>query len=172
MAKKDMNTNPDNPANRDPISDAPGAHPVGVGLGSAGAGATGAAIGGVVGGPIGAVVGAAIGAVAGGLGGKAVAESVNPTVEDAYWKQNYNKRPYSKSDSSYDTYQPAYRYGWQSRMLHGGKQWTDVESDLERGWNKNRGASSLGWPEAKHATRDAWERLENRSTDDDNKSQH
>ena len=44
-------------ANRDPISGAPGAHPVGVGAGAAGGGATGAAVGGAVGGPVGAVVG-------------------------------------------------------------------------------------------------------------------
>lgn len=169
MAKKDVKTNPNNPANRDPITDAPGAHPVGVGVGSAGAGAAGAAIGGVIGGPIGAVVGAAIGAVTGGLGGKAAAESVNPTVEDAYWKQNYNKRPYYKTESTYDTYQPAYKYGWESRMMHGGKQWDDVESHLERGWEKNRGSSNLGWPEAKQATRDAWDRLDSRKMEEDGK---
>ena len=68
--------------NRDPITGAPGAHPVGVGAGAASAGAAGAALGAAVGGPIGAVVGAAVGAVAGGLGGKAAAEAVNPTIED------------------------------------------------------------------------------------------
>jgi len=70
------------PEHRDPITHAPGAHPVGVGAGAASAGAAGAALGAAVGGPIGAVVGAAVGAVAGGLGGKAAAEAVNPTIED------------------------------------------------------------------------------------------
>ena len=50
--------------NLDPITGAPGAHPVGVGLG-----------------PVGTVVGAAVGAVAGGLDGKAVDEHFDPTVE-------------------------------------------------------------------------------------------
>jgi phage tail tape-measure protein len=72
--------------NRDPITGAPGAHPVGVGLGAAAGGiaggiAAGAATGTVAAGPIGTVVGAAVGAVAGGLGGKAVAEHFDPTVE-------------------------------------------------------------------------------------------
>lgn len=155
-------------ANRDPISGAPGAHPVGVGAGSAGAGAAGAAIGGVVGGPIGAVVGAAIGAVAGGLGGKAAAESVNPTVEDAYWRDNYKTRPYVK-EASYDTYQPAYKYGWESRMMHSGKKWTDVESDLERNWSSSRGSSNLGWNDARPAARDAWDRLDSRNLDESKK---
>jgi outer membrane lipoprotein SlyB len=66
---------------RDPITGAPGAHPIGVGAAAATAGVAGAALGAAVGGPVGAVVGAAVGAVAGGLGGKAAAEAVNPSVE-------------------------------------------------------------------------------------------
>ena len=61
--------------NLDPITNAPGAHPVGTGVGAMGGAAAGAAAG-AFGGPVGAVVGGVVGAVAGGLGGKAVAESV------------------------------------------------------------------------------------------------
>ena len=68
--------------NLDPITGAPGAHPVGVGLGAAAGGiAAGAAAGTVAAGPVGTVVGAAVGAIAGGLGGKAVAEHFDPTVQ-------------------------------------------------------------------------------------------
>src|SRR3954463_13774531 len=79
--------------NPDPITGAPGSHPIGTGVGAAGAGAAGAAIGAVAG-PVGAAVGAVVGAVAGGLAGKGVAEAVNPTEEDAYWRDNYSTRPY------------------------------------------------------------------------------
>ena len=73
-----------NPANRDPISGAPGAHPVGTGVGAvAGGAAAGAAIGAIAG-PVGAVVGVAVGAVVGGLAGKGVAEMADPTAEEAY----------------------------------------------------------------------------------------
>jgi phage tail tape-measure protein len=149
-----------NDANRDPISGQPGAHPIGTGAGAAGAGATGAAIGGAVGGPIGAVVGGAIGAVAGGLAGKGAAEAINPTVEDTYWRENYKTRPYAKADVAYDTYQPAYRYGWESRTQHAGRKYDEVETDLERGWDKAKGTSRLAWGEAKHAVRDAWHRVD------------
>src|SRR4051812_41815570 len=75
--------------NRDPISGARGAHPVGTGLGAAAGGAaTGAAIGSVAG-PVGTVAGIAAGAVIGGLVGKGVAEHVNPTEEHEYWRDNY-----------------------------------------------------------------------------------
>ena len=69
--------------NLDPITGAPGAHPVGVGLGAAVGGiAAGAAAGTVAAGPLGTVVGAAVGAIAGGLGGKVVAEHFDPTLAE------------------------------------------------------------------------------------------
>jgi hypothetical protein len=151
---KDLDANPD------PITGEHGSHPVGTGVGAAAGGATGAAIGTGVGGPIGGIVGGAIGAVAGGLAGKGVAEKVDPTVESAYWRENYRSRPYVSGDEPFDTYEPAYRYGWESRNRHPGRRFEDVESDLGRGWDEARGASSLTWDRAKLATRDAWHRVE------------
>src|SRR5713101_2534628 len=89
--------------NRDPITGAPGAHPIGVGVGAAGAGAAGAAIGTALAGPVGTAVGAVIGAVAGGLTGKGVAEAIDPTAEDAYWRENHRTQPFAK-DRAYDDY--------------------------------------------------------------------
>ena len=145
--------------NRDPITGAPGAHPIGVGAGAAAGGATGAVIGAAAG-PVGAVVGAAVGAVAGGLAGKGVAEAIDPTREDAYWRENYRSRPYYDAEAPYDTYQPAYRYGWESRSKYPDRKFEDVESDLERGWERAKGKSQLEWNRAKNATRDAWHRLD------------
>lgn len=158
MAKRTKETKAER-ENQDPITHTPGAHPVGVGAGAAGAGAAGAAIGGAMGGPIGAVVGAAVGAVAGGLGGKAAAESVNPTIEDTYWRDNYSTRPYVRQGAAYDLYRPAYQYGWQARMMHSDRHWDEVEKELEAGWLSNRGDSKLDWSDARHATRDAWDRV-------------
>jgi hypothetical protein len=151
-------------ANRDPITGTPGAHPVGVGLGAAGGGAAAGAAIGAVAGPVGAAAGAVAGAVAGGLAGKAVAEHVNPTVEDAFWRSNYTKRPYVNQGETYDTYQPAYRYGWEGRSKHVGKRFDEVERDLERDWQSNRGNCPLEWQSARPAVRDAWERDTTRST--------
>jgi hypothetical protein len=155
-------------ANPDPISGAPGAHPIGVGVGAAGAGAAGAAIGAVAG-PIGSAIGAVVGAVAGGLAGKGVAESVNPTVEEEHWRETYASRPYVEEGSSYDTYGPAYQYGWESRARYFGRDFDEVEPELRRDWEAQhaRGERSLEWDRAKHATRDAWERLKERGRSDD-----
>ena len=72
----------DKDLNRDPITDEPGAHPVGTGVGAAGGAVAGAAAG-SMGGPVGVAVGGVVGAVVGGLAGKAAAEAVNPTAEEA-----------------------------------------------------------------------------------------
>jgi hypothetical protein len=146
-------------ANLDPISGEPGAHPVGTGLGAADGGAAAGAVGGAVAGPVGAAVGAVVGAVAGGMAGKGVAESIDPTAEDAYWRENYPWRSYAEKSHDYDYYRPAYCYGWESRSLHPGKSWDEVESELERGWARARGKSNLEWHKARNAARDAWDRI-------------
>ena len=147
-------------ANRDPLTGAPGAHPVGTGVGAVAGGiAAGAAVG-TVAGPVGTAVGAAVGAVVGGLAGKGVAEQIDPTREDAYWRDNYSSRPYV-GNGSYDDYGPAYSYGVNSYSRYAGRDFDDVESDLSRDWDRAKGTSSLTWDRAKHATRDAWDRVSN-----------
>ena len=146
-------------ANRDPITGTPGAHPVGTGVGAASGAAAGAAIGAVAG-PVGAAVGLVAGAVAGGLAGKGVAEKMDPTVEDAYWKTHYAKRKYVESNAPYTMYQPAYRTGYEGRSQYPGKKFEEVETDLQRDFEKARGNSTLSWEKARPATRDAWNRGE------------
>lgn len=147
------------PANRDPISGTPGAHPVGTGLGAAAGGmAAGAAVG-TVAGPVGTAIGAAVGAVVGGLMGKGVAEGIDPTVEDAYWRKNYTNRPYVRRDASYDDFGPAFAYGVSSYTGNVGRSFEDVEGGMSKGWETARGSSRLSWSEAKVATRDAWDRV-------------
>jgi len=143
--------------NLDPITHAPGAHPVGTGIGAASGGVAGAAIG-AVGGPVGAAVGLAAGAVAGGLAGKAAAEGVNPTAEEAYWRGAYEREAYYEPGRSYDDYGPAYAYGWNARVRYPGA-FEDVDAQLGRGWRTERGGSSLDWEQARPATRAAWDRL-------------
>ncbi len=145
--------------NRDPLSGAPGAHPVGVGVGAAGGAAAGAALG-ALGGPVGLVVGATVGGVAGGLAGKGFAEVIDPTAEDAHWATHYSSSPYVKAGSDYERYQPAYRYGWESFQKHPGRTFDEAEPELKRSWNQYRGASLQTWEEAKAAARDAWHRVE------------
>jgi hypothetical protein len=144
---------------RDPITGAPGAHPVGAGVGAAGGATAGAALGAMAG-PVGAAVGLVAGAVAGGLAGKAVAETIDPTFEDAYWESNYSNRPYVVEATSFEAYRPAYRTGYEGRRRYPGRKYEEVEADLERDYERIKGDSILTWNQAKHAVRDGWHRME------------
>jgi hypothetical protein len=142
---------------------APGAHKVETGVGAvAGAVLGGAAAGTAVGGAVGTVIGAIAGAVAGGVAGKAIGEQVNPTEEDAYWRENYSSRPYVAKDATFDDYGPAYRYGVDTAGQYPGRSFDEAEPDLRGGWEKAREPSRLSWDHARHATRDSWQRLHNR----------
>lgn len=148
----------DRDMNPDPITGEPGAHPVGTGVGAAGGAMAGAAIG-AIGGPIGAAIGGVAGAIGGGLAGKAAGEAVNPTAEEAYWRDNYSKEPYYEQGRSYDDYAPAYRMGLTGRTTYG-DDWTAVEPRLAGEWESNRGNSVLNWSQASHASRAAWTRAD------------
>ena len=165
MATKKNTAKESHDPNADPITGAPGSHPVETGVGAAIGGAAAGAAAGAVAGPAGVIAGAAIGAVAGGYAGKAVGESIDPTAEDAYWRENYRNRPYVSKESEYEHYRPAYQYGWESRSTYHGKSFDEVETDLERGWDQQRGQSSMNWSDARLATRDAWDRADLQPTE-------
>ena len=156
-----LHTNKD-PENRDPITGAPGAHPLGTGLGAAAGGAVaGAAIvGAAVAGPVGAAAGAAVGAVVGGLGGKAIAEYYDPTLVDDHWRENYKAEPYNQAGLQYEDYSPAYRLGAAARAKDTGDSYDDIEDDLQSEYDRVKGASRLSWEHAKHAVRAAWNRAD------------
>jgi hypothetical protein len=134
---------------------AKGAAVGGVAGGVAGGATAGALAGGMTG-PVGAVVGAAAGAVVGAMASK---RKVDPVAEDRYWRDNYAGRPYVASGTTYDDYEPAYRYGTEAYSRYPDRDFDEVESELGRDWHTTRGKSSLEWDHAKHATRDAWQRM-------------
>ncbi|MBV7541674.1 PA2169 family four-helix-bundle protein [Acidovorax sp. sic0104] len=145
-----------NDANRDPLTNEPGSHPVGTGVGAAMGGAAAGAAAGAFGGPVGAAVGGVAGAVVGGLAGKAAAEAVNPTAEDAYWRESYDREPYFVSGRTYDQYRPAYELGWSSVGRYEG-DFDAVEPRLADDW-RARHSDGLAWTDARPATRAAWDR--------------
>ena len=80
-------------------------------------------------------------------------------TDDAHWRERYHTRPYASADRGYEHYRPAYRYGAAAASRHAGREWADVEGDLERGWDSARGHSTSAWGEVKDAARDAWDRV-------------
>ncbi len=145
--------------NRDPITGAPGSHPVGVGVGGTGGAVAGAAVGSLLG-PIGTLIGGAVGALAGAAAGKGVAERLDPTGEAEYWRVEYANRPYTDQSFDYDSdYAPAYRYGLTVREQYGSRVWDDtLEAQARLGWESAKDSSRLSWDQAREAVRDAFDR--------------
>ena len=146
--------------NEDPITKEPGSHPVGVGVGTAAGAAAGGAIG-AVGGPVGAAIGAVVGGVAGAAAGKAGGEAVNPTVEDAYWREQHPRQDYATAGDNYDDFAPAYRAGYEGPARYR-TSYDEAEDEISRNWENDRGNSRLDWDRAKHAVRAGWHRVERR----------
>ena len=67
------------------------------------------------------------------------------------------RRPYATTGSSYDDYDPAYRYGVDAYRNQPSSKYD--EARLAQGWEKAKGTSRLAWNDAKNATRDAWHRV-------------
>lgn len=59
---------------------------------------------------------------------------------------------------SYDHYSPAYRVGYPAPLRRRGS-FASLEQDLQQDWKRVKGPSLLTWPEAREATRAAWERV-------------
>ena len=79
-------------------------------------------------------------------------------TEDAYWRNSYRTRPYAGSND-YSYYQPGYRYGYEAANRYHGRDWSEVEPELQRNWDtyEHRGQST--WENMKAAIRDAWDRV-------------
>jgi uncharacterized protein (TIGR02271 family) len=149
----------DRDTNPDPITNAPGSHPVATGVGAAAAGAAGAAIGSIVPGigtAIGGAVGAVVGAVGGGLAGKAVGEAIDPTETDDYWRENYKDRDYVQKGTDYDRYRPAYQYG--AQLADRCETNTFDDKAARSGWESNPNYKGIDYDNAKGAIQDEFNR--------------
>lgn len=144
----------------DPIAATPEAMPVESGIDAAlGGAAVGAATGTIAAGPVGTVIGATVGAIIGGLAGKGNDGAIDPSREEAYWRENYLGRAYVDAGASYDDYGPAYGYGVDAYVRYPGRSFSELEAELSFGWDAARSKSTLGWDRAQHAARDAWQRV-------------
>ena len=85
------------------------------------------------------------------------ARTINPTAEDAYWRQAFKREPYYRAELSYEDYSPAYRVGYTGPVRREG-DFNTLEGALQQDWQRVRGRSRLDWAQARQATRAAWER--------------
>ncbi|MBK7903303.1 MAG: hypothetical protein IPJ97_10455 [Proteobacteria bacterium] len=90
---------------------------------------------------------------------KEIAKLIDPTAEEAYWRENYESRPYVTGGTAFNEYRTAYRYGIDAYAMHEGRSFEQAEPELVSGWDLAKGLSSLTWDDARHATRDAWQHV-------------
>ena len=134
-------------------------HNIGSGTGAMAGAVTGAAIGSAAG-PAGSAVGAVVGGIIGAKAGDSIAEAVNPTGYTDHFRKEYTTAPYYISGSEWRDYEPAYKYGYDTYGQYRGRSFDEVESDLERNWDKTRANSRLAWTDARQAVRDGWHYIE------------
>jgi hypothetical protein len=151
---------------RGPDDGALGAHKPGTVVGGVAGVVAGAAAVGSVAGPLGAAVGAGIGAVAGAYAGKGIADLINPTYEDEFWRASWKDRPYIEGGFTYDQdYGPAYRYGVDAYLRNPERHYDEIEPELSSGWAQSRSGSRLEWDKARAPARDAWDRADRQVRD-------
>ncbi len=92
--------------------------------------------------------------------GAGIAHEVDSNKEQTFWRVNYTTRPYYVPGDTFELYEPAYRYGWESYATHQGRSFDDMEPELSRGWDNARRGSKLTWERARAMVRDVWHRLE------------
>jgi hypothetical protein len=127
--EKTFDLPPSSSLNPDPITDAPGSHPIETGIGAALGGAdTWMAVGSIAG-PLGTALGVAAGSVAGGYAGKEIGELIDPTTDDNWMRETFRSRPYLDEGDRFDDFREAFRYGaWaQSRYGDAGIDLTDEQ---------------------------------------------
>lgn len=81
--------------------------------------------------------------------------AINPTAEEAYWREAYRTEPYYRADCTYDDYGPAYRVGYTAPVRRHG-EFAQLERELKDDFQQVRGRSRLRWEEAREAARAAW----------------
>ncbi len=58
--------------------------------------------------------------------------------------------------------QGGYRDGFDAAHRHPRKAWNDVETDLQRDWDRYEHRGQSTWEQVKGAVRDAWDRMTGR----------
>jgi hypothetical protein len=155
---KKVDLPPKGASNPDPITKAPGAHPIETGVGTAVGGAAAGFAAGMAAGPVGAAVGTVAGGIIGGLAGKGVGEMIDPTTEDQWVREYYDSRPDAErtSNRSVEEYRGPYHYGLSAKNQFGDRRFEDVEPNLRSDWDRNRDSQRLSWDEARPAIRHAY----------------
>jgi hypothetical protein len=120
---------------------------LGEGVGGIGGALAGASIGSLAG-PVGTLIGGIAGAMGGWWTGRAITEAASKLTDDddKYYRSHYESSANATADRKYDDVRPAYHLGHIAahNPEYQNREWSEVESDLQRGWN-SQGTNSGDW---------------------------
>jgi phage tail tape-measure protein len=120
---------------------------LGEGVGGIGGVLAGAAIGSMAG-PVGTVIGGIAGAMGGWWTGRAITEAASKLTDadDSHYRSHYESSANRLADRGYEDVRPAYHLGHIAAHNpdYANREWSEVESDLQRGWS-SQGTNSGDW---------------------------
>ena len=82
---------------------------------------------------------------------------IDPTTEDNWLRDHFDSFTYPEESETFESYEPAYRYGGQVEAKYGDTGWDAVVDDVEND-GPIRGLPGLKWPKARDAVKDSYER--------------
>jgi hypothetical protein len=165
--EKTVDVPPYGPRNPDPLTDAPGSHPLETGVGAVlGGAATGATIGIAIG-PAGVVLGIIAGGIAGGLAGKGIGELIDPTTEDN-WIHEWLAERRRQDELDEEKAGAAYRFGIRAEARHPHQTFDEAEDAVRAEWEAERTAKApkddTTWSDVDGSVRAGFERMHNLRT--------
>lgn len=121
----------------------------------------GAAIG-SLGGPIGTVIGGIAGAIGGWWTGRAISEAASnfTHADDEHYRSAYQRAVNRSPGRDYEEVRPAFQLGHLASRNpdYRGRDFDDIEVDLQRGWTDDVSRQSGDWQEVRAYARDAYSR--------------
>lgn len=89
-------------------------------------------------------------------------ETISPEVEEDF-RADYKTRYGSMSGADYNSYEPAYEYGYRmgNDPLYKGKNWNDVENSFEKDYSTSNSGST--WANVIGAVRHGWDKVTGKS---------
>ena len=144
------------------VSGEPESNLAAVGGGGIAGAAAGAVVGTAVGGPVGGAIGAAVGAVTGAAAADQIQDKLDPKLEEVYWQENYRNQSYYRSGDLYESYLPAYKFGWESAMNreYANRDFQEIEAELKNEWIGKH--SDRDWTSDRQIIHDAFIRIRQR----------
>ncbi|NIK10503.1 hypothetical protein FHY11_004063 [Xanthomonas arboricola] len=88
--------------------------------------------------------------------GRAPDEDRSQNVSN-YWRERFTEESYYTEGERYEDYEGAYLAGHEARIRENARAYDQVEAELHRDWEANRGTDGLSWSKARHAVKRAWE---------------